>query len=224
MATNATIRQVVYDVLRSVRENHPQANVTPAQVAYWTILQADRLRKLFIGEVDSGRFIVTYPSIDALVEATTGRNYCVIPASIYDMNNDDGVAYLSYTAQLDPNDPTFTSVQFTRTTQAESRRLYLSEDERPSPSNPYFYRSAANLYFLGCESLNLTKVEAGLRTNLLAYDTTLDLDTVLDIPQELIPQLRAELVNMGLFITKLPQDYQAEIKENAINIVTKKDI
>lgn len=224
MATNATIRQVVWDALRAVRENHPQAHVTAPQVAYWTLIHADRLRRLHIGQTDSGRFMETYDDIDALVDPSTGRNYCVIPASIYDMKDDGGVVYLTYKAQLDLNSPVLTSVLFTRTTPGEARRLYMSEDEKPAANNPYFYRSGDRLYFLGCEQINLTQVEAGLLTNLLAYDTTLDLDTELDIPQELIPQLKTELVGMGLFITKLPKDYKAEIKEQAIQIVTNKDI
>lgn len=224
MASNATIRQVVFDVLRTVRENHPGAKVTVAQVAYWVILHADRLRRLQIGQAPTGRYMATYPSIDALVDAVTGRNYCVIPASIYDIEDDKGIAYLTYKARLDLNSPTFTSTPFTRTTPLQSRRLYMSEDEKPSASNPYFYTSEDRIYFLGCEQINLTVVEAGLYTNLLAYDTAMDLDIPLDIPQELIPMLKNELVSMGLFISKLPKEYNDQVKESAINVVTNKDL
>ena len=224
MASNATIRQVVFDVLRTVRENHPGAKVTIAQVAYWVILHADRLRRLQIGENPTGRYMATYPSIDALVDPVTGRNYCIVPTSIYDIKDDKGIAYLSYTAQLDLNSPTFTSTPFTRTTPLQSRRLYMSEDEKPSAKNPYFYTSIDRIYFLGCEQINLTEVEAGLYTNLQAYDTAMDLDIVLDIPQELIPSLKNELVGMGLFISKLPKEYNDQVKEQAINVVTNKDL
>jgi hypothetical protein len=203
---------------------HPQAHITVPQVAYWVILHADRLRRLQIGQAPTGRYMVTYPSISALVDPNTGRNYCIIPASIYDIEDDKGIAYLSYEAQLDLNSPTFTSVAFTRTTPLQSRRLYMSEDEKPSASNPYFYTSQDRIYFLGCEQINLTTVEAGLYTNLLAYDITMDLDVVLDIPQELIPTLKNELTSMGLFITKLPKEYDEQVKEQAINVVTNKDL
>ncbi|KKN85520.1 hypothetical protein LCGC14_0278430 [marine sediment metagenome] len=224
MASNATIRQVVFDVLRTVRENHPEAKITRGQVAYWVIMHADRLRRMHIGQTSTGRFMVTYPSIDALVDPITGRNYCVIPASIYDMEDDKGIAYLSYDAQLDLNAPAFTSTPFTRTTPLQSRRLYMSEDEKPSASNPYFYTSGERIYFLGCEQINLLKVEAGLYTTLQAYDPTLDLDVELDIPQVLIPTLKNELLSMGLFVSKLPKEYNEQIKETALNVVTNKDL
>ncbi len=168
--------------------------------------------------------MVTYPSIDALVDPDTGRNYCVIPTSIYDMEDDKGINYLSYAAQLDLNSPTFTSVIFTRVSPAQARRLYMSEDEKPSAKNPYFYTSGDRIYFLGCEQINLTTVEAGLYTNLLAYDTAMDLDVELDIPQELIPTLKNELLIMGLFVSKLPKEYDEQVKETAINVVTNKDL
>jgi len=224
MASNATIRQVVFDVLRTIRENHPQAQVTPAQAAYWVILHADRLRRFHIGENPTGRYMVTYPSISALVGPITGRNYCVIPASIYDIKDDKGIAYLSYAARLDLNSPTFTSTPFTRTTPAQARRLYMSEDEKPSASNPYFYTGGDNIYFLGCEQINLLTVEAGLFTTLKAYDTAMDLDIALDIPQELIPSLKLEITGMGLFVAKLPQEYDERVKQSAINTVTTKDL
>jgi len=224
MATNATLRQVVYDVLRSIKENFPDADVSPAQAAFWVILHGDRLRKLHISQGSSGRFLTTFPSISALVDPTTGRNYCILPASIYDFDEDGGIEYLSYEAALDPDSPTFTSVQFTRTTPAESRRLYMSDEEKPKPSDPYYYRSDDRLYFLGCEQIDLTTVEAGLYTNIQAADADLDLDQEFDIPQELIPQVKAEVLAMGLFVKKLPQEYTEMRKDAAINVVTKKDI
>jgi len=224
MATQATLRYIVFDALRAIRENHPQANVTVTQVAYWAIVHADRLRKIHIGQADSGAHLATFLDIDVLVDSSTGRNYIVLPAAIYDFDDDKGIDYITYKAALDPNDPTFTSVQFTRTTVPASRRLYMNEDERPKPSDPYFYRVGDRIYFLGCEQINLLLVEAGLYTALLPVDAALDLDAVLDFPPELLPQLKAELVGLGLFITKLPEEYDVAVKENAINIVTAKDI
>ncbi len=224
MASTATLRHIVYDVLRTVRENYPDASITVAQVAYWVAIHGDRLRKIHIGQASSGSFLNTFLDIDVLVDSDSGRNYFVLPQAIYDFPGDGGIAYISYRAALDPNDPTFTSIQFTRTTPARSRRLYLSEDERPSPSNPYFYRSKSNVFFLGVEQLNLLTVEAGLFTSLQPVDSTLDLDEVFDFPQELLPQLKEEVVGLGLFIKKLPEEYEVEIKNRSINILTNKDI
>lgn len=224
MASTATLRHIVFDALRMVKENHPAASVTVAQVAYWVITHADRLRAAHIGQASSGAFLNTFLDITVLVDPNSGRNYFVLPQSIYSFPGDQGIEYISYMAALDGEDPTFTSVQFTRTTPAESRRLYMSEDERPTPANPYFYRSGANIYFLGCEQINLLTVEAGLFTNLQPVDSLLDLDAVFDFPQELVPILKAEVVALGLFVAKIPKEYDVEIKRGSINILTNKDI
>lgn len=224
MATQATLRYIVFDVLRGIKEIHPQADITLAQVAYWVIVHANRLKRIHIGQASSGAYLVTFKDIDVLVDPTTGRNYFVLPAAIYDFDNDKGIEYITYKAALDPNDPVLTSVQFTRITIPAARRLYMNEDERPKPSDPYFYRVADWIYILGCEQINLLLVEAGLYTTLLPVDTALDLDAVFDFPPGLLPQLKAEVVGLGLFIKKLPEEYEVAIKENAINIVNSKDI
>jgi len=224
MATQATLRHIVFDILRTVKENHPDAAVTVAQCAYWVIVRADRLRKVHIGQMSSGAFLSTFLDLETLVDPDTGRNYFVLPAAIYDFDDDKGIEYITYQAQIDLNDPVFTSTQFTRTTIPRTRRLYMSEDERPTPSNPYFYRSGDRIYFLGVEQIDLLKVEVGLFTTLLPVDATLDLDEVFDFPSELLPQLKAEIVAMGLFIVKLPKEYDVEVRGNAINVITAKDI
>lgn len=223
--TQATLRYIVFDVLRGIKETHPQADITLAQVAYWVIVHADRLRKMHIGQASSGAYLATFLDIDVLVDPATGRNYFVLPAAIYDFDSDKGIEYMTYKAQLDPNDPVLTSVQFTRTTIPAARRLYMNEDERPKPSDPYFYRVADWIYLLGCEQINLLLVEAGFYTTFLpAADAVLDLDAVFDFPPELLPQLKAEVIGLGLFIKKLPEEYEIAIKENAINIANVKDI
>lgn len=224
MATQATLRYIVFDVLRGIKEIHPQADITLAQAAYWVIVHANRLKRIHIGQASSGAHLATFKDIDVLVDPTTGRNYFVLPAAIYDFDNDKGIEYITYKAALDPNDPVLTSVQFTRITIPAARRLYMNEDERPKPSDPYFYRVADWIYILGCEQINLLFVEAGLYITLLPVDATLDLDAVFDFPPGLLPQLKAEVIGLGLFIKKLPEEYEVAIKENAINIVTTKDI
>jgi len=222
--TQATLRYIVFDALRSIRETHPDANVTIAQAAYWTIVHGDRLRKIHIGQADSGAHLVTFKDVAVLVDPDLGRNYFILPAAIYDFDDDKGIDYITYRPEIDRNDPVFTSVQFTRTNIPASRRLYMNEDERPKPSDPYFYRVSDRIYLLGCEQINLLFVEAGLYTTLLPVDTSLDLDAVFDFPPELLPQLKAEVVGLGLFIAKLPEEFDVAVKENAINIVTAKDI
>lgn len=219
-SSNTTIRYVAFDLLTTLKQNYQDADINIAQVVFWVLLHADRLRKAHVGEVDSGAYLVSFNAVTVLVDPITGRNYLVLPASIYDFDNDAGIEYITYQPEIDKDSPTFTSVQFTRTTIPESRRLYMREDEKPSPDNPYFYLVADRIYLLGVEQLNILTVEAGLYTSLNPIDSTLSLDDELDLPQELIPQLKQEILNMGAFVINMPNEFQIEVNQGKINIKT----
>jgi len=189
------------------------------------MVHADRLKKVYMETIvsDSGAYVNTFP-IDVAVDPLNGRNYFVLPVSIYDYNEERGIEFITYKPELDPNNPVFTSVLFTRTTIPAMRRLYMRDDERPTPANPYFYRLADRIYLLGVEQINILEVESGLKTAFEPVDTTLDIDAAFDFPQELIPQLKKEILAMGLFVLKTPQEFNFEMLENAIQFITPKDI
>ena len=206
MNNNATIRYVVYDILNDLQQIYDDAKLTPFKIFYWVMVHADRLRKLHIEKIDSGAYVYKFDDIPIEVEASTGRNRFELPAAIYDFDKDDGIDYIIYPPDIDLSLPTFASGNFVRTTIAKAQRLYFRADERPSPANPYFYRQNKYIYLLGVEEINLTKVEAGLKTSLAPASLTTDIDAAFDFPQDLIPVLKRQILDLGRFVMQIPAD------------------
>ena len=137
--------------------------------------------------------------LDKHVAAYQGDN-------IYDFDNDGGVDYITYPPEWDKSLPLFSGVTFTRTTPAKAARLYFRKEEKPSPSNPYFYRQNKYIYLLGVEEINLTRIEVGLKTSLAPASLTTDIDAAFDFPQDLIPILKRQILDMGRFVMQIPTD------------------
>jgi hypothetical protein len=202
----STIRMVVFDLLGDLKQVYSGAALTPFKVFYWVMVHADRLRKLHIEKIDSGAYVYRFDNIPVLVDSITGRNYFELPAAIYDFDKDDGIDYIIYPPEIDLSLPTFASGNFVRTSVAKVQRLYFREEERPSPANPYFYRQNKYIYLLGVEEINLTSVEAGLKTSLAPAALDTDIDAAFDFPQDLIPVLKRQILDLGRFILQIPAD------------------
>lgn len=208
MNKNATLRFVLYDILGDFKQLYDDADISPFKMLYWILIHADRLRLQHLQKSDSGAFLQRFDDIPVMVNPTTGRNYFTLPAGIYDMPNDASIRYITYNPTVDPQIPVFGSVVFTRTTPARARRLYFRDDERPSPSNPYFYRESSDIVLLGVEEINIVTVEAGLICNLNPADLDVDIDLPFDFPQDLLPVLKRQVLDMGRFALMLPKDLQ----------------
>jgi hypothetical protein len=207
--TAATLRQVVYDLMGDFKQLYADAEFTPYKILYWVLVHADRLRKEHILKIDSGAY--TYPFIvNVLVDPINGRNYFELPAAIYDMDGDEGVDYICYDPAIDMDLPTFASNTFNRTTPERAVRLYFRDEETPSPSNPYFYRLNSRIYLLGTEQINLTSLEVGLKTTLNPNDVDMDIDQPFDFPQDLIPLLKRQVLDLGRFVLQIPRDLTNE--------------
>lgn len=200
-----TPRQVVYDLLGDFKQLYDDADITPYKMFYWVMVHADRLRKQHIEKISSGLYVTKF-DVDVYVESITGRNYFDLPGLIYDMDNDNGVSYITYNAAIDYSIPIFGSVLFTRTTPEKARRLYYRSDEVPTPSNPYFYLTGKRVFLLGVEQLHIRTLEAGLRLSLNPSDLTVDIDAAFDFPQDLIPILKRQILDMGRFVLSVPKD------------------
>lgn len=206
MNETATIRMVVFDLLNDLKQVYSGSSLSPFKIFYWVMVHADRLRKLHIEKIDSGAYVYKFDDIPVEVEASTGRNRFELPSAVYDFDKDDGVDYLCYPSEIDLSLPAFAGVTFTRTTPGKSARLYFRKDEKPSPQNPYFYRQNKYIYLLGVEEINLTKVEAGLKTSLAPAALDTDIDAPFDFPQDLIPVLKRQILDLGRFVMQIPAD------------------
>lgn len=202
----ATLRFIVYDILGDLKQVYKDADITPLKVTYWVLVHADRLKKLHIEKRDSGAYVTPTFDIDVSVDPTNGRNYFELPTNIYDIQKDGGIDYITYPPSFDSDYPMFAGVVFTRVNVSEIRRLYYREDEKPSPSNPYFYRLQDRIYLLGVEQINLTSIEAGLYATFSPTASDLDLDAEFDFPQDLVPTLKRQIMDMGRFALMIPND------------------
>jgi hypothetical protein len=200
-----TYRYVVYDILNDLKQVYDDADISPFKVFYWVCTFGDRLRKQHIEKRDSGAYVSPF-TIAVAVEPINGRNYFVLPSSIYDFDKDNGIAYIAYSPKIDLSLPGFSSTTFTRTTPSKAARLYFREEETPSPSNPYFYRLSDRIYLLGVEQINITEVEAGLKTTLDPSSMTMDIDDEFPFPTDLLPLLKRQILDLGRFALNIPND------------------
>jgi hypothetical protein len=198
----ATYRDVCYDIFTILRGNFDDTEITLNHVLYWVQVYGDRLRIQHDEKIDSGSTISVFNALPVLTEANTGRKYIEIPSGIYDKDGDSGIVYLSYSYSVDPN--AFSYVTFSRTQPSYVQRLYWTNDERPAPDNPYFYRIGNRVYLLGLECIDVNFIEAGLKTTLVAE--ICDLDDEFVFPPELIPILQRQVLDLGRFVLQIPAD------------------
>lgn len=203
--TGATLRYVVYDILRDLKQGYPDAAITPFQMTYWVLVHADRLKKLHIEKRDSGAYVVPF-TVDVEVDPYNGSNYFELPTNIYDMHKDRGVEFIAYPATFDSDFSNLAGTLFTMVNRGEIRRLYFREDEKPSPSNPYAYRLQDRIYLIGVEQINLTSVDVGLYTTFDPANLNMDIDQPFDFPQDLLSILKRQILDMGRFTMRLPKD------------------
>lgn len=200
-----TYRYALSDCEKMLEQAISQRKFSPSQVLFWILVIGDRLKSQHIGKIDSGAFIHQYDQIAVTTDPVTGRQYINLPTGIYDYNLDSGINYLSYDYTIDTCSAPFTSVTFSRTSPSTSKRLYWTEEEKPSPSNPYFYRIGDRVFLLGCECVTIQNVEGGFYST---FDpaTTCSLDDEFDFPQELYQILKMQLLDMARFGLAIPSN------------------
>lgn len=212
------LRYVAYDILTDLNETFDDRKVELPQVVYWILIIGNRLKAQQLGsqKYDSGAFLATYTDIPIVTQTTNTnpdvvkeRKHFILPASIYDFREDRGINYIAYTSNgNDPKcPPRFTKVTFARTTPKASQLLYFNPHEKPSPINPYFYRTGNYIYLLGLEEIPTDYVEVGLYTTLDPIQT-IDIDQNFDFPEELLETLKKEVLSLGSFVFAMPQDRQ----------------
>lgn len=197
-------RYVVYDIHTMLKQQYDDSDISLVQTSYWCSVTANRLLSQHIEKRDSGAFITVYNSLQVYVESPTGYKYIDLPHNIFDFNRDDGVEYMSYEYTIDDCLPPFTSVRIQRTTPSKSQRLYWTDEEKPTPSNPYFYRIKDKLYLLGLENVASPKIEAGFYQTIDPYPTLLSDE--FPFPDELISVLQRYIFDLGRFVLQMPND------------------
>jgi len=164
------LRHIVNDLEVDLRQNFDDKKIRRSQIAYWTVIVANRLRAQHIEKRSSGAFLTTFPEVEVKRELVPSANlpryryYFDLPSCIYDFHNDAGIHYISYSVdqELPYELPPLTQVKFGRTTPARLKGLYMNPHTKPNEKNPYFYRSGEKIFLMGVDCIDIDKVELGL--------------------------------------------------------------
>lgn len=203
-----TYRYIANDIRTSLKQIYDDAEISLSLVVYWMHIFGDALKKQHIEKYSSGAFLSIFRSVpvERDVDANMPYPFVELPQGIYDYDLDKGIEYITYPYAYTRNREQMVGhIKFTRTTFNALERLNMREEERPSPSNPYFVRSGERVYLVGVERVNLLTVEMGLSTT---FDVTaaISLDDPFDFPEHLLPLLRRQILEMGRFVLMVPDN------------------
>jgi hypothetical protein len=210
------LRTVVDDLMKDFRQQFDDKSLQRTQVAHWVTMIGNRLLSQHIAKRDSGAYLSIYAGVPIEVSSENinpnvvkGRKHIILPTCIFDYHQDGGVEYVSY--YMDKQEkgcpPPFTNVLFNRTTPGDVARIYDSTYEKPSATNPYWFRAGQYIYLLGLECVNPTSLEIGIYSTLKSItDPTLDLDESFPFPEELLIQLKRQVLDLGRFVMIIPEE------------------
>ena len=96
-------------------------------------------------------------------------------------------------------------------------RLYMDEYEKPSPSNPYFYRLGEKvegipvnrLYLVGVDCISVSDVEIAIMST-LDLTSLAGLDDPFPLPDKFISKLMQEVLQLGRFVMLIPEELMNE--------------
>ncbi|PHS03990.1 MAG: hypothetical protein COA88_14660 [Kordia sp.] len=207
------LRHIVDDIAKDFKQVFDDKIIQKSQFAYWVLLIGNRLRAQHISKRDSGAFLSTFivpvnvHTVNNNPNEIKSRKHIILPKCIYDYDEDKGIEYMSYYVEerIEGCRPPFTNQTFTRTTPKASERLYFSKYETPNPKNPYFYRVSDHLYLLGIECVDVKNIEIGIYSTLDPV-TEIDLDAPFDFPEELLIQLKRQVLDLGRFVLLVPEE------------------
>lgn len=232
MTGGTTLRTIVNDISKDLKQTFDDKEVLDIQIAHWVIMIGNRIRSQHIAKRDSGAFLSVFPNVPVqMFTANAGRNqikgrkYIEIPEVIYDYDKDGGIEYISYyVEEIEPGcPPPFTNQTFTRTTPSDVQRIYFSSYEKPTPKNPYFYRVGKYIYLLGVECVNVKNLEIGIYAALKPVtDPELQLDEPFDFPEETLYILKRQVIDLGRFVLLMPQDKVNDGTSEQVNVPANK--
>jgi len=206
-----TVRQLTSAVEMHLQQLGDDSKFTFAQLAFYVQAFANKYLYLKQSTQDSGSYLSVYPEVPVNTQTASslvtnivvGRKYFELPASILDIDGDTGIDYIAYYYTTDDHSPSFANLTFTRTTPSKAKRLYQSVYEKPSSSNPYFYRIGKYVYLLGVEDFPLFNVEVGLKLSFDPFDGDLDANLPID---EYAGDILKEVISLGRFGLMIPEE------------------
>lgn len=205
------LKTIVYEVMETIRQTFDDKKVSVAQAAHWVIIVGNRLLSQHIAKRSSGKFLNVYIVPVMVSEETVlpnlikGRKYIEIPEQIFDFDMDKGVEYMAYYDPEEECDPEYKFKTIQRTTPSEVQWLMLNDFTKPSPKNPYFWRSGPIFPLVGIEAMPIKQIEVGVYQTISSVDK-IDIDAPFEFPEELLEVLKRQVVDLARFSFLFPED------------------
>lgn len=210
----ATYRFVAYDLEKSLKKTFDDAEITFAQVVYWVMVVANKLRAQHYLQTNTDLFTSTYSSVP-IHKDNKGRKYIDLPTQMIDLPFQKGMKYIAYNIEqeTEENGYSFAQIFFQPTFTGQVQHLYLDEYTKPSRINPYFYRigqyidnvSVDRLYLIGIENLPIEDVEVAMLST-LNPNFLPNLDDEIPLPDELVLEVITQILNLGRMILMIPDE------------------
>ena len=210
----STYRYLSNVVLSTLQQKFSDRKITFDQVNYWVQVVSNRLiyQRLAKREANTGRYLVSFYGVEVTV--TQNRKYITLPAPIVDLEEDMGIDYITYPADVNDNcDLPLGEVTFERCMPHEVKSLYALPIRKPSPSQPFFCREGNVLRLLGLELISVPTLDIGIHMLISpANMLNIDNESLLDLTQEavLIPQV-ISLCRFGFLI---PQERELNASDD----------
>lgn len=223
-----SLRDVVNGLLTDLQQVIKDSKISPVSVAYWVTMLGDRLKSQHIVKRDTQQFLTIFPDItvqtatdNSVKNAVKGRKYITIPASFYSLDFDKGIDFVSYYNDDPDCRPEFTYMQMTRTRAQEVYQLYENRHEKPSLKNPYWYIAGNIMAFPGIENTPVNRIEMGIYTTFDPVNTV-DIDAPFEFPQELMPILQKQVIDLGRFVMMIPKERVSDGDNEVVGVPTQK--
>jgi hypothetical protein len=217
-----TMRQLAGSLQIGFKKIDDDADIKFNQIVFWATFFVNKYKTVKANQVDSGLYLSIFPEVAVGTFAThavnevMGRKYLQLPATILDLDGDKGVDYISYQDKEGACGPSMAYVKFSRTTPSTMKRIFMSDYEKPSPSNPYFYRVANYIYLLGIDCISVPYVEMGLLTTFDPFSDCL-LDADLGVGEDVIADIYKNVLELGRFVMNVPS---ASLNDGTDNTTT----
>ena len=192
-------RYAVSDIKNSLKIITKDAEISTQTVVFWIRTAENFIRQRTLKVTDTGSYLSEYYGVNAIpVQTDNIKKWISIP-SVYDLDYEKGINYISYNQT-----PFGKQVRFQQTDVNIIDQLWYSPYEKPSPSNPYFYRVGNNIFLLGIEGVAVVNVNAGLYAALDPRPVLLSPDAYLQINDEQYVSLREMVLGFGKFVMVVP--------------------
>jgi hypothetical protein len=216
------LRIIVDDILVTIKQTFDDKQVSQAQVAYWVILVGNQLLSQHNAKRDSGAFLASYAgvpvkkaSVNSNPNIIKNRKYIELPANIFDYDRDGGVEYIAYYNPDENCAPEFARKTIQRTSPGELQWLNLDKHTKPSPKNPYWYRTGDIIYLVGIETVPVKEVEIGIYQTIDPLEK-IDIDKPFYFPQELLHVLKRQVTDLARFSFLFQQDRSNDGNDEAV--------